>query len=90
MPNPCYRIVLFFVGWQQTNLKMTTAKKILLGELNEQTHPEKVENVIFWALEHYANSEPKGTWGRTIAYAIKERILEAEKIDADSGAVGKK
>ncbi len=69
---------------------MTTAKKILLDELNEQGHPEQVENVIFWALEHYANSEPKGTWGRTIAYAIKERILEAEKIDADSGAVGKK
>ena len=60
---------------------MTTAKKILLDELNEQAHPEKVENVIFWALEHYANSEPKGTWGRTIANGIKERILEAEKIE---------
>lgn len=68
---------------------MTTAKKILLDELNEQGHPEQVENVIFWALEHYANSEPKGTWGRTIAYAIKERILEVEKIDTDIGAVGK-
>lgn len=60
-----------------------------LDELNEQSHPEKVEDVIFWALEHYANTEPR-TWGRTIAYAIKERILEAEKIDTDSGAVGKK
>lgn len=57
---------------------MTIAKKILLDELNEQAHPEKVEDVIFWALEHYANSEPKGTLGRTIAYAIKERILEEE------------
>jgi hypothetical protein len=56
-----------------------TAKEILLDELNEQNHPEKVEDVIFWALEHYSNSEPKGTWGRTIAYAIKERILEVEK-----------
>lgn len=53
------------------------------------TPKERTEDVIFWALEHYANSEPKGTLGRTIAYAIKERILEAEKIDADSGAVGK-
>jgi len=69
---------------------MTIAKKILLDELNENAHPEQVESVIFWALEHYANSEPKGTWGRTIAYAIKERISEAEKNDADSGAAGKK
>ncbi len=69
---------------------MTTAKMILLDELNEQAHPERVEDVIFWALEHYAKSEPKGTWGRIIAYAIKERILEAEKNDTDSGAVGEK
>jgi hypothetical protein len=58
---------------------MSKAKEILLDELNEQGHPEKVEDVIFWALEYYAKSEPKGTWGRTIAYSIKERILEAEK-----------
>lgn len=69
---------------------MTTAKMILLDELNEQAHPERVEDVIFWALEHYAKSEPKGTWGRIIAYAIKERILEAEKNDTDSGSVGEK
>jgi hypothetical protein len=58
---------------------MSTSKEILLDELNEQRHPEKVEDVIFWALKAYAKSEPKGTWGRTIAYAIKERILEAER-----------
>ncbi len=56
-----------------------TAKEILLNELNEQSHPEKVEDVIFWALENYAKTEPAGTWGRTIAYAIKQRILDAEK-----------
>ena len=55
------------------------SKEIILDELEEQGHPEKVEDVIFWALEHYANSEPKGTWGRTIAYAIKERILNCDK-----------
>lgn len=58
---------------------MTKAKEILLDELEEQSHPVNVEHVIFWALKHYANCEPKGTWGRTIAYAIKQRILDAEK-----------
>ena len=58
---------------------MITAKEILLDELTEQGHPEQVEDVIFWALESYAKSEPKGTWGRVVAYAIKERIVEAEK-----------
>lgn len=61
---------------------MKVAKKILLDELKEQSHPERVGDVIFWALEHYANSEPKGTLGRAIAYSIKERILEAEKNDS--------
>lgn len=60
---------------------MTISKKILLEELKEQAHPERVEDVIFWALEFYANSEPKGTLGRTIAYTIKERILEEEEIN---------
>ena len=59
--------------------KISKSKEILLKELEEQTHPERVEDVIFWALDFYANSEPKGTWGRTIAFAIKERILEEEK-----------
>ncbi len=58
---------------------MSIAKKILLDELKEQTHPEQVEDVIFWALEVYAKTEPKKTWGRTIAKAIINRILEAEK-----------
>ncbi len=55
------------------------AKEIILEEIEEQSHPEKVEDVIFWALEFYAKSEPAGTWGRTIAYAIVERIKESEK-----------
>lgn len=59
--------------------KMSIAKKVLIDELNEQAHPEKVEDVIFWALDHYSKSKPEGTWGRTIAFAIKERILEEEK-----------
>lgn len=60
---------------------MTTAKRILLDELNNQTHPEKVEDVIFWALEYYCeNKEPKGTWGATIAFAIKQRIEDAENM----------
>jgi hypothetical protein len=59
------------------------AKKVLLHELEEQGHPEDVEDVIFWALEHYAQSEPKETWGRVIAFAIKAKILEAEKVDKE-------
>ena len=57
---------------------MSKAKEILLQELNEQIHPEKVEDVIFWALENYVKSQPKKTLGRAIAYSIKERILQAE------------
>lgn len=59
-------------------LEIMTAKEIIIDELNEQTHPEKVEDVIFWALEYYCKHRKKGTWGETIAYAIKERILDEE------------
>ena len=68
---------------------MTAAKRILLEELEEQAHPEPVENVIFWALEHYANSEPKDTWGRAIAYAVKQRILDAESQPTQETAMTK-
>lgn len=55
------------------------AKEILLDELNEQAHPERVEDVLFWALEYYCENSKKGTWGETIAFSIKQRILDAEK-----------
>jgi hypothetical protein len=57
-----------------------TAKEILIEELNEDMHPEKVEDVIFWALEYYVKHRRNGTWGETIAYAIVERIKEAESL----------
>lgn len=60
---------------------MSKSKEILLDELEEQIHPERVEDVIFWALEFYAKSKPVGTLGKVIAYSIKEKILEAEKLD---------
>jgi hypothetical protein len=56
---------------------MSIAKKIILDELIENSHPENVEDVIFWALEAYAKSSPKGTFGRAIALSIKERMLDA-------------
>ena len=56
---------------------MSKAKEVLLFELDEQMHPERVEDVIFWALEHYANRN-EGTWGELIAYSIVKRIQEAE------------
>lgn len=59
---------------------MTIAKEILLDELNEQTHPINVEDVIFWALEAYeTNNNTNNSIGKLIAYSIKERILEAER-----------
>lgn len=60
---------------------MSIAKRIILDELEEQSHPEKVEDVIFWALEYYAQNRKHGTWGETIAYSIKERILDEEKAE---------
>ena len=53
------------------------ARKVILDELIENTHPEKVEDVIFWALEEYCKN--RKTNGSLIAFSIKERILEAEK-----------
>ncbi|SFB80850.1 hypothetical protein SAMN05421780_101571 [Flexibacter flexilis DSM 6793] len=61
---------------------MSIAKQIILDELESQTHPEWVEDVIFDALEFYANSGPKGI-SCSVAYAIKERIKEAEAITAN-------
>ena len=59
---------------------MIKAKEIIIDELNEQMHPERVEDVIFWALESYASSiEEADTWGNYIAYAIVQRIKEEEK-----------
>ena len=55
-----------------------TAKEVLIDELDEQGHPEKVEDVIFWALEYYALHH-KDTMGGVVAYSIKERILDEEK-----------
>ena len=40
-----------------------TAKEIIIDELENGIHPEKVEDVIFWALEYYCTHRRKGTWG---------------------------
>ena len=54
------------------------AKDIILDELNENIHPEKVEDVIFWALEYYAKTQDN-TMGRLVAASIVSRIKEAEQ-----------
>jgi hypothetical protein len=63
---------------------MSIAKEILLDELNEQTHPVNVEDVIFLALEAYANTDSKTktvvSWEKVVAYSIIDRILEAEEM----------
>jgi len=58
-------------------MKKSIAKKVLLKALKEQPYPAPVENVIFWALEYYA-TKPEDTFGKTISYSIKEKILKAE------------
>jgi len=52
-----------------------TAKEILLDELNEQVHPVQVEEVIFWALGLYANTQHKAQWGTIVAATIRDRII---------------
>ena len=52
---------------------MNKAKEIILEELKEQIHPERVEDVIFWVLEYYSNKK-ENTWGKIIAKYIVDRI----------------
>ena len=63
----------------RTKLKiMKTAVKVLIDELLEQGHVEEVENVIFWALQDYAEKN-KGFNSGAVAYAISQRMIESEK-----------
>lgn len=55
------------------------AKEVILDELKEQTHPELVEDVIFWALKAYAQNHPEPSWGKIISHSIISRIEEAEQ-----------
>lgn len=55
------------------------AKGIIIDELEEQSHVEAVEDVIFWALEHYSQ-RGNGTLGEVVASAIVSRIKEEEKL----------
>ena len=52
------------------------SKQIILDELIENSHIEKVEDVILWALEKYYKD--KNTRGSLVAYSIIERVKEAE------------
>lgn len=57
-----------------TNMGISNvAKKIIIEELKENVHVEKVEDVIYWALKHYAETQ-KDTFGGMIAYSIIKRI----------------
>lgn len=51
-------------------------KKIILDELIEGSHPVKVENVIFWALQNYPDFKD---YSSAVSYSVTERIKEAEK-----------
>ena len=52
---------------------------ILMQELQENTHIERVEDVIFWALEAYSKKEEPSN-GSMVAYAIAQRIKDAEEL----------
>ena len=54
------------------------SKRILVDEILENSHPVPVEDVILDALEDYV-SDKRNDWGGTIAYAITQRIKDAEK-----------
>lgn len=58
---------------------MTISKKVLIEELEEQIHPEKVEDVIFWALEFYAKQITGNALVKSIAYSICENIKAQEQ-----------
>lgn len=60
-------------------MKNNICKTEIIRQLNEQEHPEKVEDVIFWDLEHYAKSEPNWTLGRIVANSIVQSIKDEEK-----------
>ncbi|WP_413513242.1 hypothetical protein [Myroides odoratus] len=61
----------------------TVSKRVILEELEENTHPEMVEDVIVWALEYYAENKKENTWGKTIAGAIVNRIKTEEAKEND-------
>lgn len=53
------------------------SRKIILDELIENSHVEKVEDVIFWALEYYYKNKKSN--GTLVAYSIIQRIKDAER-----------
>ena len=58
------------------------SKRVILDELQENQHPEFVEDVIFWALKYYADGikEVNGSidLSKVVAAAIVARIEEEE------------
>ena len=58
---------------------ISICKRMLLQELNECIHHERIEDVIFWALEFYAENKKEDTTGKEIAFCITESIKDEEK-----------
>lgn len=65
--------------FKQSNSE-TTAKDVILEEMDEQGHPVMVEDVIFWALEFYVHNYDKGfaSNGKAVAHSIVRRIKSRE------------
>jgi hypothetical protein len=56
-----------------------TPKEVLLYELIEQSHPVRVEDVIFEALKIYAQTQPAGEIFGLVAYSISEDMRVASQ-----------
>lgn len=57
---------------------MSIAKEVLIEELEEQIHPENVEDVIFWALEFYVKNKKEETMGKLVASYLVKKIEDTE------------
>lgn len=61
---------------------VNSSKDFLLEELKEQGHSERVEDVIFWALEAHCKSDTiKNETAKMVATSIVERIVDAQSIE---------
>ena len=63
-------------GYDMKERKIT--RKIITDEMDEQSHPVLIEDVIFWSLEYYGKNFPENTFGRTVARYLVDRIKEEE------------
>ena len=65
--------------------EMSTSKRVLLEQLDENLHTERVEDVIVWALAYYSGNI-SGTQGSAVAYNLVQTIKLAEAEEREERA----